>query len=258
MIELFDSHAHLYHERFTEDKNEVLERARENGVQYILNASGDPISCYDSVALAETEDMIYAAVGIHPHEAKVFTEDTVELLRHLARKDKVVAIGEIGLDYYYDHSEREIQRDVFRKQIRIAREVGLPIIVHDRDAHEDTLTILKEENAQDVGGVFHCFSGSVQMAREILKMGFYISMAGPVTFKNSKKAPEVVGVVPEDRLLIETDCPYLSPEPKRGKRNEPGHVKYVAEKIAEIRGETFEQVAGYTTQNAKRLFGIND
>ncbi len=216
MIELFDSHAHVNDSKFDEDRQDVINRAKENGVKYILNASDNPESCYDSVALSELEPIIYAAVGIHPHEAKLFNEDTITLLNHLAKKDKVVAIGEIGLDYYYENSDRDIQKKVFRRQIQLAGEKKLPIIVHDRDAHEDTFKILKEENTQMPGGVLHCFSGSYEMAEKFMEIGFYISLGGPVTFKNSKKSVEVARRVPEDRLLIETDCPYLSPEPKRG------------------------------------------
>lgn len=256
MIELFDTHAHLDVKEFAEDWEEVVKRARENGVKYILTVSDTPVACYDAVAIAEKTDDIYAAVGVHPHEAKKFTSDVETLLKHLAEREKVVAIGEIGLDYYYEHSPKEVQREVFRKQINIAREVGLPIIVHDRDAHADTLKILKEENAKEVGGVMHCYSGSLEMAEEIISLNFYISFGGPVTFKNAKKAPEVARNVPRDRLLVETDSPFLSPEPKRGRRNEPARVRYVAEKIAELRGETLQEVSQYTTANAKKLFKI--
>jgi TatD DNase family protein len=178
------------------------------------------------------------------------------MLKEFASYPKVVAIGETGLDYYYDNSPREAQKICFARHISLAREVRLPIVVHDREAHEDTLNILKSENAKDVGGVFHCYSGSVEMAREVMEFGFLISIAGPVTFRNARKLLDVVKYVPDDMLLVETDSPYLAPEPHRGRRNEPAYVKLVAEKIAEIKGKSLEYIAETTTSNAKRLFGI--
>lgn len=258
MITLFDSHAHLDSKKFADDRKDVLEKARGSGVMYILNVSDNVHSCVQSLKLAEEESGVYASLGVHPHEAKSFTGESYELIESLAGNDKVVAVGETGLDYYYEHSSREVQNEAFRKQIELAIKVNLPLIVHSRDAHRETLQALTEMRAEEVGGVMHCFSGDVQAAREALKLGFYISLGGPVTFKNAKKTQQVAEMVPEEKLLIETDCPYLSPEPKRGRRNEPAHVFFIAQKIAEIRGESLEKVAEYTTSNTKRLFRIEN
>ena len=258
MITLFDSHAHLDSRKFNDDRSEVIKRAKDAGVKYILNAGSDIKSSQRTLQLAKEEEMVYAALGVHPHEAKYFDNKTYETFKSLAGEEKVVAIGEIGFDFYYNHSNREAQTEAFKRQIELAREVSLPVIIHNRDAHRDTMDMLREMKAEEAGGVLHCFSGSVEIAEEALKMGFYISLAGPVTFKNSRKSREVAEIVPEDKLMIETDCPYLSPEPKRGRRNEPAYVAFVAQKIADIRGETPEKVAEYTTNNAKRLFKIEN
>lgn len=253
---LFDSHAHYDDEAFNADRDEVIENAHRDGVEYILNASADKASVSESIALARKYPFIYAAIGIHPHNVGEIDESIVESLIDLSNDQKVVAIGEIGLDYHYDFSPRELQREWFAEQIRLARRLKLPIIVHSREASEDTLKIIKDEAARDVGGVFHCYTGSVEMAREILQLNFYIGVGGAVTFKNARKLPDVVRYIPEDRLLIETDCPYMTPEPHRGTRNDSRHVRLVAQKIAELRGESFDRVAEYTTRNAKALFNI--
>jgi len=253
---LFDTHAHYDDEKFDLDRDETIKRAHENGVAYIINAGSDLKSSKRSVELAAMYDFVYAAVGIHPQEADIADEQALELLRKLCGSPKVVAIGEIGLDYYYDTVPKEVQKKIFIRQIHLARELGLPIVVHDRDAHEDSLNIVKGEKAGEVGGVFHCYSGSTEMARELLNNNFYLSFGGVVTFKNARKVVEAVRYVPLDRLLIETDSPYLSPEPFRGKRNESAYVRYVAEKIAEIKGISYEEVASVTLNNAKRLFNI--
>jgi TatD DNase family protein len=207
--------------------------------------------------MAEKYDFVYAAVGIHPHDAINAGEDSIARLAELAMlSPKVVAIGEIGLDYFYDNSPRDVQKTRFARQINLARELKKPVIVHDRDAHEDTMRILISEKARETGGVLHCYTGSVEMAREVLKNNFYISFGGAITFKNAKRAIEVVRYVPDDRLLIETDCPYLTPEPYRGKRNESGYVRLVAEKIAEIKNIGLDAVVEKTAENAKRLFNI--
>lgn len=254
---LFDTHAHYYDEQFDGDRNEVIRGAYQEGVQYIVNASSDVASSIECISLARTYDFMYAAVGVHPHNVVDINNNILAAIADFTTYDKVVAIGEIGLDYYYDHSPREAQKLWFARQIALARNMKLPVIVHDRDAHEDTLQILRDENAREVGGVLHCFSGSVEMARDVLNLDFYISVGGAVTFKNTRKLLEVVRYVPEDRLLIETDCPYLTPEPFRGRRNHSGYLRYVAEKVAEVRGKSFEEVAGFTTRNAKRLFRID-
>lgn len=254
---LFDSHAHYDDEKFTADKYEVIERAYHSGVTYILNASSNISSSAESISLSEKFHFVYASVGIHPHNVnEIYNNNTIDTLADLAASNKVVAIGEIGLDYYYDFAPRELQQFWFERQIDLALNMSLPIIVHNRDAHEDVFKIVKNGNAKRVGGVFHCYSGSVEMAKELLKQNFYISIGGPVTFKNARKAVEVARFIPNDRLLIETDCPYLTPEPYRGKRNDSSYVRLVAEKIAEIKNISFEEVADFTTENAKRLFQI--
>lgn len=253
---LFDTHAHLYDTQFVGDLDKVISGAKENGVGYILTASENVASSVENISLTQKYDILYAAVGIHPHDAVNQNNSIISVLKEFASYPKVVAIGEIGLDYYYDNSPRDVQKTWFAKQISLAGELKLPVIVHDRDAHEDTLNILKSEGAKNVGGVLHCFSGSVEMAREVLDLGFMISIAGPATFRNARKLLEVIKYVPDDMLLIETDSPYLAPEPHRGGRNEPAYVKFVAEKIAKIKGKPFEYICETTTANAKRLFGI--
>ncbi|MGI6667972.1 MAG: TatD family hydrolase [Acetivibrionales bacterium] len=253
---LFDTHAHYNDALFDSDRMKSVENAKQNGVRYIIAVSSDIASSIENITLAQNNDIFYAAVGVHPHNVIDLNNNIMSALTELASYPEVVAIGETGLDYYYENSPREVQKIWFAKQISLARSVKLPIIVHSRDAHEDTLNILKSEKANEVGGVMHCFSGSKETAREMMNLGFYISFAGPVTFKNAKKLPEVARYVPDDRLLIETDSPYLSPEPHRGKRNESANVRLIAEKLAEIRGQSFEHIAEITTSNAKRLFGI--
>lgn len=253
---LFDSHAHLDDGRFDKDREQVLEKAKQNGVSLIMNPGADFRTSVQAVELAAKYDMVYAAVGVHPHEAKSMDEMTLLLLKELAKKPKVMAIGEIGLDFHYDNSPRDVQREWFRKQIQLAREVNLPIIVHDREANDEVMRILKEEKAFDVGVVMHCYSGSGELARQYAKLGAYISIAGPVTYNNARKTVEVVEKIPLGHLLIETDSPYLTPVPHRGKRNEPSMVRHVAEKIAEIKGISFEEVAEKTMENTKRFFRI--
>lgn len=254
---LFDTHVHLNAEQFNEDLKETIERALDEGVTKMVVVGFDRLTITKAMELAEQYDFIYACVGWHPVDAIDMTEDDLIWIEELASHPKVVAIGEMGLDYYWDKSPREIQKEVFRKQIRLAKKVKLPIVIHNRDATSDIVEILKEENAAEVGGIMHCFSGSVEVARECVEMNFYISLGGPVTFKNAKKPKEVAAEIPLEKLLIETDCPYLTPHPYRGKRNEPAYVKLVAEEIAEIKGLPFEEVAKATTENAKKVFGIN-
>ncbi|MEW6663267.1 MAG: TatD family hydrolase [Bacillota bacterium] len=255
---LIDTHAHLNDKEFKNDLPLVLERAGQMGITHILNVGYNLEASRQSVRLAETYPNVYAAVGFHPHDAKNFSSAALEELRKLAKGCKVLAIGEMGLDYFRDLSPRPVQQEAFRQQIALAREMKLPIIVHDRDAHADTVALLRQEKAAEVGGVMHCFSGSWEMARQCLNMGFYISLAGPVTYKNAHTPKEVARLVPLDRLLIETDAPYLTPEPHRGKRNEPAYVLAVAKQIAEIRKVSLQELAAATTANAKRLFGFQD
>lgn len=254
---IFDSHAHYDDKRFDEDRFELIEKLNKDGISYILNAASDLESAKVGIMLAKKYDFIFAAAGIHPHNVENVDEQTLIELENLVNScEKVVAIGEIGLDYYYDLSPREIQKKWFAEQINLARKVKLPIIIHNRESHEDIMEVVKTEKARDVGGVFHCYSGSVEMARDVLNNNFYISFAGPITFKNTRKAIEVVRFIPEDRILVETDCPYLTPEPFRGKRNHSGYLKHTIEKIAEIKGLSFDRVAELTMENGKRLFGI--
>ncbi|MDF2568575.1 MAG: ycfH [Sporomusa sp.] len=253
---LFDSHAHIDDKRFEEDREEVIVRAAEAGLVGIINAGACMESSARSVALAQTHNIIYAAVGIHPHDADKAKDTDYGQLADWHSHPKVVAIGEIGLDYYYDLSPREVQKQVFIRQIDVARQLNKPIIIHDRDAHGDVLAIVKKE-AKGMTGVFHCFSGSLEMAKEVIKLGFYVSFAGPVTYAKDGKLKTVAANVPLEYLLVETDCPYLTPHPFRGRRNEPAHVKFTAEEVARVRGMEFEVLAQAATVNTKRLFGID-
>lgn len=253
---LVDTHAHLDIEEFDGDRGDVIRRAQEQGVGIIVNASFDLASSERSVTLAGEYEFIYALVGVHPHDAGDVPEDYLARLEELARGPGVVAVGEIGLDYYRDLSPRSVQQKVFREQLALAKELDLPVVIHDRDAHGDLLDILKKDGLGKRGGVMHCYSGSWEMAKVCLAMGFYISIAGPVTFPNAAKLKEVAFKVPPDRILIETDCPYLAPQAKRGKRNEPSYVRYVAEEIASLRGVSLEQLGRAVTANARTIFGI--
>ncbi|PVE62519.1 TatD family hydrolase [Priestia megaterium] len=255
---LFDTHVHLNAEQYEDDLQEVINRALEKGVQNMVVVGFDEPTIKKAIQIAETYDFIYASVGWHPVDAVDMTDEHLAWIEELAQHPKVVALGEMGLDYHWDKSPKEVQKDVFRRQIRLARKVNLPIIIHNRDATEDVVTILKEEHVEEVGGIMHCFTGSIEVAKQCMDMNMYISFGGPVTFKNAKKPKEVATELPLDKLLIETDCPYLTPHPFRGKRNEPGYVSYVAEQIAELKGITYEELAEITTANAKKLFGIND
>lgn len=255
---LFDTHVHLNAEQYEDDLQEVINRALEKGVQNMVVVGFDEPTIKKAIQIAETYDFIYASVGWHPVDAVDMTDEHLAWIEELAQHPKVVALGEMGLDYHWDKSPKEVQKDVFRRQIRLARKVNLPIIIHNRDATEDVVTILKEEHVEEVGGIMHCFTGSIEVAKQCMDMNMYISFGGPVTFKKAKKPKEVATELPLDKLLIETDCPYLTPHPFRGKRNEPGYVSYVAEQIAELKGITYEELADITTANAKKLFGIND
>ena len=253
---LIDTHAHLEMSEFNDDREEVIKRAREAGVEYIVTIGTTVESSRDAVLLAEKYEFIYAAIGIHPHEVKDILHPAYDILRHFAKHKKVVAYGEIGLDYHYERSPRNDQKRKFRDMLREARELKLPVIVHDRDAHEDTLQILSEEWSPELGGVMHCFSGDAAMAARLIEMGFAISIAGPVTFPKAEGLREVVKQIPIEHLLIETDAPYLAPQPMRGKRNEPAFVRHTAEMIAQVKGLTFDDVARITSFNAMQLFGI--
>ena len=253
---LFDTHVHLNAEQYKEDLEEVIKRAQSEGVTNMVVVGFDRPTIEKAMLLVEKYDFLYASVGWHPVDAIDMTEADLDWIEELSSHPKVVALGEMGLDYYWDKSPKDIQKEVFRKQIALAKRVKLPIIIHNREATQDIVDILKEEGAEEIGGIMHCFSGSEEIAKECMKMNFYISFGGPVTFKNAKKVKEVAADIPLDYLLIETDCPYLTPHPFRGKRNEPAHVKLVAEEIARLKDLPFEEIARVTTENAKKLFGI--
>lgn len=253
---LFDTHAHYDDERFDPDREELLASLPGKDVDLVINAGSDMPSSRTSVALAEKYPYIYAAVGVHPHEAKSLTEGDCAELLELAKHPKVVAIGEIGLDYHYDLSPRDVQREAFARQIELAKTAGLPFVVHEREACKDCLDILKAQGVGERAGVMHCFSGSRETAKILLDMGMYISVGGPVTFKNNVKTVDMVEYVPLDRLFIETDSPYLTPVPHRGKRNDSSYVYHVAAKIAEIKGISPEEVAAATKANAMKFFKI--
>ncbi len=255
---LFDSHTHLDSKKFDNDREFVINRAKSNGVSLMVNPGASLESSMEAVKLSEAYDFIYAAVGIHPHDAKTMDEAMLAMIESLARKEKVVAIGEIGLDYHYNFSEPDVQRKWFVEQLHLARRLSMPVIIHDREAHEEIFKTLKAEKAFDHGVLMHCYSSSAELAKEYVKLGAYISIAGPVTYKNNHKTISVVEQVPLERLLIETDAPYLTPEPHRGKRNEPMYVRHTCEMVAKIRGISLEEAAEATYQNGLRFFGIPD
>ncbi|MCA1061748.1 TatD family hydrolase [Rossellomorea aquimaris] len=254
---LFDTHVHLNAEQFDEDLEEVISRAREAGVEKMVVVGFDRPTINRAMELIEQYDFLYASIGWHPVDAIDMKDEDLTWIEELSHHKKVVAIGEMGLDYHWDKSPKDIQKEVFRKQIQLAKKVKLPIVIHNRDATQDIVDILREEGAGEVGGIMHCFSGSPEIAQECVDMNFYISLGGPVTFKNAKKPKEVAKEIPLEKLLIETDCPYLAPHPYRGKRNEPAYVKLVAEQIAELKEVSLEEVEKITTENAKKLFNIN-
>ena len=252
---LFDTHAHYDDERFNGDREALLASMPEKNVGLIVNPGCDVPSSRMAVALTEKYDFLYAAVGIHPENCADFVPEQIDTLRQMAKAPKVVAIGEIGLDYYWaENPPKELQQEVLRRQLRLAEELNLPVIIHDRDAHGDTMAIVRE--FPRVKGVFHCFAGSAEMARELIKMGWMLSFNGAVTFKNAKKAPEVIAAVPLEKLMIETDAPYLTPVPHRGERNDSSYVRLVAEKIAQIKGLAPEEVEKATWENGRRFFGV--
>lgn len=257
MITLFDSHCHVDEPRFDEDRDEALARMRECGVSHYAVIGSDMASSRHSADFAAAHEGCYAAVGIHPHEAKTMQPGDLDLLAAWFKEDKVVALGEIGLDYYYDLSPRDVQARVCEEQMELAYSLDVPVCYHIRDAHADMIELMKRHKERLPGGIIHCFSGSWEIAKEYLKLGYYISFAGPVTFKKAPKLQEAALNIPRDRLLIETDSPYLAPEPVRGRRNEPANVRYVAEKLAALRGESLEDVAAYTAQNAMRVYRIS-
>ena len=251
---IFDTHAHYDDKKFDADRKEVLSAMPASGVSLILDPGCDGGSSRAACALAKEFPFVYAAVGWHPEEWQSWNGESMALLRSLCAQPKVVAIGEIGLDYYWDTEHKALQREMFERQLSLAIERGLPVIVHDREAHGDCLETVM--NYPEARGVFHCFSGSVEMARELLRRGWYLGFDGPITYKNAVKALDVIAACPADRMLLETDSPYLAPVPNRGKRNDSRNLPYIAARIAEIKGMTTDQVAEVTLKNGKQLFGI--
>lgn len=251
---IFDSHAHYDDARFSDDLPELLASLPAKGVVGVISCGVNAETAQFAAHLAATYDYIYAAAGFHPLNLDDVPENPTEILRELLQNPKTVAVGEIGLDYYYEKASRDAQLRLFEQQLQVANELSLPVIVHDREAHEDTLRLLKQYKPR---GVVHCFSGSVEMAKEVLKLGMYIGLGGAVTFKNAVKPVEVAKIVPQDRLLVETDAPYMTPVPFRGKRCDSGHIAYTAARLSEIRGEDTQALLDYTAENARRLFGIH-
>lgn len=253
---IFETHAHYGDYKFNEDRHKLLMSMKENGVGNIIEVGAGINSTKDAISLSEKYDFIYAAIGIHPSEVADIDESHMDWLLSLSSKEKVVAIGEIGLDYHYDEPEHFVQKKWFKRQLKLAKEAGLPVIIHSRDAAKDTLDIIKSDCAIENGGVIHCFSYSLEMARIYIDMGFYLGVGGVITFKNSKKLVEVVANVPLNKIVIETDAPYLAPEPYRGKRNCSIYLKYVIDKIAEIKGISQQEVIDITEANAKKLYRL--
>ena len=251
---LFDTHAHLNDPAFDPDREELMAGLADKGIGFVMNAGCSLESSRDIIRMAENYPWLYASVGSHPDSADEVNEEVIEIYRRLCQNEKVKAIGEIGLDYYYEDIPREIQKQAFRMQMALAKEVDLPVIIHERDAHDDGMRIVKE--FPTVKGVFHCYSGSAEMARQLVNMGWYIGFTGVLTFKNARKAVETAASIPLDRIVLETDCPFMAPEPYRGKRNDPGYLPKMAEKLAEIRGISVEEAIAATTENAKRLYRI--
>ena len=253
---LFDTHAHMDDRAFREDRDELLWGLPEKGIGLVMNPGCSLESSRNAVALAEKYPHVYAAVGSHPDVADEVNDRVLDEYRKLCKLHKVKAIGEIGIDYHYEDIPRQLQMKAFRMQMELAREVGLPVIVHEREAHEDGMAVVKE--FPDVTGVFHCYSGSAEMARQLVDLGWYIGFTGVLTFKNARKAIETAASIPLERIVLETDCPYMAPEPFRGKRNDPGYLYRMAEKLAQLRGMSVEEIQAVTTENGKRLYRISE
>ena len=252
---LFDTHAHMNDPAFDEDRKEMILGLKDKGVDFVMNVGCCLESSGDCIKLAEEYPFVYASVGSHPDSADEVNEEVIEKYRQMAKHPKVMAIGEIGLDYYYETIPREVQQKAFRMQMALAKELDMPVIVHERNAHDDGMRIVKE--FKGVTGVFHCYSGSAEMARQLVDMGWYIGFTGVLTFKNARKAVETAERIPLERIVLETDCPFMAPEPHRGKRNDPGYLPYMAQRLADIRGIPAEDVIRITTENAKKLYRID-
>lgn len=255
-MRLFDSHVHLDDRRYNKDRDELIASLPEQGIEFAVNIGADIESSEASISLAEKYEFLYATVGVHPHDVKTMKDGDIEVLRELSKHPKVLAIGEIGLDYYYDNSPRELQKKWFIEQMKLANECDLPIVIHSRDAVQDTYDIIKEYNRGSTV-LIHCFSQSLEMAKRYVKDGAYLALGGALTFKNARSLVEVARQIPLEYLLIETDCPYLTPEPHRGKRNDPSKVYYVAQKIAELKGLPIEEVIETTNFNARKFYGLS-
>lgn len=254
MRNIFDSHAHYDSDAFDDDRKELISALPERGICGIINCASDIASSKACLELSREYDFIYAACGVHPEEAGNCNENWLNELRSMCNDEKCVAIGEIGLDYHYDFTPRDIQLDVFEKQLILSKELNLPVVIHDREAHEDIINLIKKYTPK---GVVHCFSGSVEMAKEVIKAGMYIGLGGATTFKNARKPLEVAAAVPSDRLLIETDCPYMTPVPFRGQRNDSSFIPCTAEVIASVRSTTAQEILNITRQNTNTLFGTS-
>ena len=251
---IFDSHAHYDDERFDEDRSQLIASLPQKGICGVVNIACDMQSCKTSIALAEQNPFFYCTVGIHPHSAKEFVPADLEMFTLYSKHPMVVAIGEIGLDYHYDFSPRDVQQQVFETQLKLACDLSMPVVIHDREAHADTLALLKKYRPK---GIVHCYSGSAEMAKELLKLGMYLAFGGAVTFKNARKTLEAAATVPLDRLLVETDCPYMTPEPFRGKRCDSSMIVYTAQRLAEIHGISAQELLNQTCENAKAVYEIN-
>ncbi len=252
---LIDTHAHLDFSDYDEDRKNIIDEAKDSGVNYIINIGTDFASSRKSLELTRNFDNIYTSVGVHPHQAKIVDKKGIQILKDLSKADKVVGIGETGLDFHYDNSPREKQVKVFKQHLNLAREIGLPVIIHSREADNKVINILEDKDINH--GVFHCFTGDEKFAKKIIELGLYISLNGILTFNSAKNLQHTVESIPLNKILLETDCPFLTPEPNRGKRNQPSYVKYVAKKIAEIKNISQEKVEKVTTENAKNLFQLN-
>lgn len=253
---IFETHAHYDDEAFDEDRDRLLNSLNKAGIEYVVNVGAGIETTKKTLELTRRYPFVYGAVGVHPSETAELNEENFKWLEEVAKEPKVVAIGEIGLDYYWDTPERQIQKEWFIKQMELALKLKLPVIIHSRDAAADTYDLIKEVNLQQVGGVIHCFSYGKEMAKNYLDMGFYLGIGGVVTFKNAKKLKEVVEYAPLSQLVLETDCPYLAPEPNRGKRNSSLNLTYIAEEIARLKGITYEEVISTTSENAKKMYKI--
>lgn len=255
---IFDTHAHYDDEAFNEDRDTILCSLAENGIEAVVNVGASIQSTKNTMELMKKYPFVYGAAGVHPNETAELTEQLMDWLKAVSAEEKVVAIGEIGLDYYWNEPEPQVQKYWFVRQLALAREVGLPVIIHSRDAAKDTLDIMKAERAGELGGVIHCFSYSLEMAKEYLDMGFYLGIGGVLTFKNARKLKEIVEYMPLDRIVLETDCPYLAPVPNRGKRNSSLYLPYVVEAVSQIKGVPEEEVIAATTENARRMYRIGE